>query len=585
MSHRWLHCWLYLALLTLGVIGAGAWYQGQSPEQIPAPTIRVNTHLVLVDVVVTDKSGRPVTGLKPEDFTVEEKGKKQKIAFFITPEEAQQQSQPPELGPGIYSNRPEFRSSGGPVVAIVLDAVNTPFQDQAYARLQMLKYAAEQIKPGERVGIFTLTNALGMLQDFTSDPTVLAAALKKFRPEEKLSQNAMAASTPSSGGGAALRPGAEAMMDVAQAAAATFQSVQVAYDFDRRTEITLEAMRSLARIVGGMEGRKEIIWLTAAFPFELIPRDQSYSDAELLADLPNINIRSVETRSAGAIAATQRTSYAPQIREVEAQLVSSQIAIYPVDVRGLVSGMEFKTGDAAAAHSTAEASALGSTAIGRVSDVAASQETMRSIAAETGGKAYVNQNEIGQGVALALEDASASYTLGYYPSDKRWDGKYRTIKVKVDRDGLEVHHRQGYFAIDPSQEKNRKPEQSVAQALQDVVPNTQVTFSAQIKRADTGKIGVDFLVDPKTVSAEDSSGGKKLNLMIYAAVFAPDGKMVANRSIKIDQSFKPDVYDQIMQRGILTHLDLDPEPAKYALRLAVLDARTGMIGTLDATTP
>jgi hypothetical protein len=314
-------------------------------------------------------------------------------------------------------------------------------------------------------------------------------------------------------------------------------------------------------------------------------RGISYSDAELLADLPNVNIRSVETRSAGAIAETQRTSYAPQIREVEAQLVSSQIAIYPVDVRGLVSGMEFKAGDAATAHSTAEASTLGSTAIARVSDVAASQETMRSIALETGGKAYVNQNDIGQGVALALDDASASYSLGYYPSDKKWDGKYRTIKVKVDRDGLEVHHRQGYFAIDPSQEKNRKPEQSVAQALQDAVPNTQVTFSAQVKRADKGKIEVSFLVDPSTLTAEDASGGKKFNLLLYAAVFAPDGKMVENRSLKIDQSFKPEVYAQIQQHGILTRLELDSQPAKYSLRLAVMDSRTGMIGTLDALTP
>lgn len=581
MRNRSPHRWASVALLAVGVLGAGAWYQGQTAEPIPNPTIRVSTHLVLVDVVVTDKSGKPMTGLKPDDFTVEENGKKQKIAFFTTPEEARRQSEPPQLGPGIYTNRPEFRSPGGPAVAIVLDAANTPFQDQAYARLQMLKYAATQIKPGQQIGIFTLTGSLGVLQDFTTDPDILLLALKKFKPQDQAFQNAVPAAL--SGGSEALRPAAQTMIEQAEGVLADFQSVQLGYDLDRRTEVTLQGMRSLTRILGGIPGRKEIIWLTAAFPFELVPRNQNVSEAELLADLPTIDIRqkNVDTRSAGALAATQRTSYDREISEVQAQMASSQIAIYPVDVRGLASGMEFQREDAA----NRQSASIAGRAMARMSDVTASQETMRSIAAETGGKAYVNQNEIGLGVISALADNAASYTLAYYPSEKKWDGKYRTIKVKLGREGVEARYRHGYFAIDPSQEKDRKPEQSVAQALQDVVPNTQVTFSAQIKRADTGKIGVDFLVDPKTVSAEDSSGGKKLNLMIYAAVFAPDGKMVATRSIKIDQSFKPDVYAQIMQRGILTHLDLDPEPAKYALRLAVLDARTGMIGTLDAITP
>jgi VWFA-related protein len=550
----------------------------QQGSSQPPPTIRVTTHLVLVDVVVTDKAGKPVSGLKAENFTIEEKGKKQKVSFFSTPEDAQQQGAPPELAPGLYSNKPEYRSPGGPVTAILLDAVNTPFKDQAYSRLQMLKYVREQLKPGQRIGVFTLTNGLGVLQDFTADPKILEAALEKYKPQEQEFQKAVP--PPVSGGVAA----PNAQIEATQAAAAAFQAVQLSYVSDRRVEMTLEAMRSLGRILSGIPGRKEIIWMTAAFPFDLIPENRDISEAELLADLPNIDVRqkSVDVRAAGSYAASARGRYAQQIKETGAQMADAQIAIYPVDVRGLASGMEFEREDTAGR----QGAAISDVAFVRLSDATASQQTMREIAAETGGKAYVNQNEIKDGVALALADNSAAYTIGYYPEDNKWDGKYRTVKVKLDRNGVEMHHRSGYFAIDPSQLKNRNSDQSLAEALRDVVPDTQVTFSAQVKPGDKGKVSVDYLVDPKTISTEDSGGGKKLKFSYYAAVVSADGKVVDTRSAKVDQVFKQDVYDQILQKGILLHLDLNP-PAdkKDQLRLAVQDDRTGMVGTIDAHMP
>src|ERR1700704_2089175 len=133
-------------------------------SQQPAPTIRVGTHLVLVDVVVTDKQGKAVTGLHPEDFVVEENGKVQKVASLATPGE----NSPAEaLPPGIYSNRAQYRSPGGPITVMLLDAIDTPFTNQAYARTQMLRFVQEQYKPGQRMGIFTLTGSLNVLQDFT----------------------------------------------------------------------------------------------------------------------------------------------------------------------------------------------------------------------------------------------------------------------------------------------------------------------------------------------------------------------------------------------------------------------------------
>ncbi|HEY7615817.1 MAG TPA: VWA domain-containing protein, partial [Terriglobales bacterium] len=147
-----------LLVLALGSLALSGWYQAPSSSaaQVPAPTIRVTTHLVLVDVVVTDKQGNPVSGLRREDFAVEENGKAQKIATFATPAESRAAEAVGELPPGIYSNRPQYRTPPGPVTLLLLDAINTPFKDQAYARLQMLRFVQQQYKPGQRMGIFTL---------------------------------------------------------------------------------------------------------------------------------------------------------------------------------------------------------------------------------------------------------------------------------------------------------------------------------------------------------------------------------------------------------------------------------------------
>src|SRR5438132_6735296 len=159
--------------LLAAIVALTVGLSGQTPQpssEVPAPTIRVTTHMVLVNVVVTDKQGKAIPGLRPEDFVVEENGKTQRIASLGTPSENAPTA--PALPPGIYSNRAQYRSLGGPVTVMLLDAIDTAFSNQAYARSQMLRFVQEQYKPGQRMAIFTLTGSLNVLQDFTSDPQI-----------------------------------------------------------------------------------------------------------------------------------------------------------------------------------------------------------------------------------------------------------------------------------------------------------------------------------------------------------------------------------------------------------------------------
>jgi VWFA-related protein len=249
----------------------------------------------------------------------------------------------------------------------------------------MLKYVAEQSESGHPMAVVTLTDQLRVLQPFTSESQVLTTAIKSFKPQLPIIPNSEIGST--------------------QAQLADFANLQITYNLERRTLITLDAMRTLARMLGGLQGRKNVVWLTAQLPFDLIPEERAMTQEQLMADLPGQGAqRSVIVNANGVMAAEQRELHAQEIRDAETQLASAGIAIYPVDMRGLMmSGIDSSIG------------------------------TMEEIAAETGGKAYTSQNEIKYGIALAASDEKASYSLGYYPENKKWDGKYRAIKVNSTR--------------------------------------------------------------------------------------------------------------------------------------------------------
>jgi hypothetical protein len=330
-------------------------------------------------------------------------------------------------------------------------------------------------------------------------------------------------------------------------------------------------------MLGGLPGRKNVVWLTANLPFDLIPEDRVVSDAELMEALPNVKQKSLGTIAAGSLAAQQRAMHGQEIREAESRLASASIAIYPIDLLGLVSGME----SSAAKVDLISDTALSDRASARISGLTTSHGTMEEVAAQTGGKAYFNQNEIKEGVTLAASDENASYSLGYYPENKKWDGKLRNIKVKVSQDDTQIRYRKGYFAIEPGPAKEHNYEQDVAAALEVDAPSTQVSFMAQAKPTDPGKMRVVFLVDAHTLTAEDSGGNKKMNVNLYATVWGAGDKSLAAQSVKVDKSFDAATYQQILDHGMMVPVDLTIPAGGTELRLAVLDNKTGFIGTVS----
>ena len=161
---------------------------------------QANARIVVLDVVVTGKNRRPLTGLQKQDFVLSEDGHPQTITYFEEHTGAQPlQVTPPDPTPNIFTNIPRVKPSDS-VTVLVLDSLNTPLDDQSFVRAQMLKYLK---KPnlGRRIAIFTLGTQLRLLQSFTDDPALLTAAINNRKngagPETSplLQSNAEAAAT------------------------------------------------------------------------------------------------------------------------------------------------------------------------------------------------------------------------------------------------------------------------------------------------------------------------------------------------------------------------------------------------------
>ena len=279
------------------------------------PTLKTNTKIVVIDVVVTDKEGKPVKNLKGSDFALAEDGAPQTISHFdahasLSAEDAAKVEAMPKLAPNVFTNYSPVKIDG-PVTILLFDALNTKMSDQSIVLKQMLKYL-DTPHPGVRMELFELNAGLKLIQGFTSDPEVLRAALmnRKAAPQasaqmdKPLSDDAteisMADVQDSSGlihkdiqvdMKKALGPGDDLNLN---------RSSQKGFQLWSRQTGTLNAMAGLAHYLGGLPGRKNLLWFSGSFP---IP--QSWPDMT------------------------------EKLHQTMALLGKSQVAVYPIVAYGL----------------------------------------------------------------------------------------------------------------------------------------------------------------------------------------------------------------------------------------------------------
>jgi VWFA-related protein len=554
--------------------------QVQQSSTDSSTVIRATTRLVQLDVVVTDSSGHPPKDhLSEKDFTILEDGKPQKVSFFsfqqIEGQEKQQVPRLPQLPPHVATNRPEYRHSVGPPVILLLDGINTPVENQIVVRQQMLKFMADHFDPHMRIAVFLLGNELTVLQDFTSDPTLLTAALQKYRsqgsaagrmggtdlqlqaPTAEGPIGPQAAGLGSSGGSGG--SGSQSVPGLASKLA-RFEKEVNANTLEMRIAHTVDALSGIAHYLAGFPGRKVVIWFSASFPLNLSVVDPEDFDV-------------------------YRT-YADRVRNTTNLLSDAQVAIYTVDARGLVGSV------------VADPSDTGRDEYGRMAltvdehmranrketfERFNKEDSLTKVAQETGGRAFLNTNDFDRVIVESVRDSSTFYQVGYYPSHKQWDGRFHTIKVKVAVDGLVVRHRRGYYATDPEKWRKSGEGEMKAALERDSIVSTGVLFYARaMPPSGNADVKVEFLVDPHTITfAPQSENQHECNLEFQVQAFTPEGKLVKAEVQQAEAPLKQDTYDRIQKSGLPMPVSIKLAPGQYMLHLGVRDNRTGQFGTSE----
>ena len=400
-----------------------------APAQAPKPavTLHASTQLVVVDVVVTDKNRKPVHGLKQTDFALTEDNAPQTLNHFeehsaLTAAEATKFQEMPKLPPGFFTNyTPE--PVNGAVNILLLDTLNTPVKDQMFVRQQLITYL-NSAAPGSRIAIFGLTSRLIILQGFTTDPAVLKAVAShtKTSKSSPLLQDAV-------GGGGIQNSTADDMEDQGFPADMVanmrqFEAETQSFQTQLRVNYTLEAMSQLARYLSSIPGRKNLIWLSGSFPISILPDGTLNDPFAVMAD-------------AGE-----------EFRNTVNLLARSQVAVYPIDARGLAGSPVF---DAATSRNYGRNPARMQQDMNKFSnDTADEHSTMKEMAEGTGGYVFYNTNGLAQAVAAAIDEGSNFYTLTYTPTNANRKGEFRKIKVQMARQGYNLAYRHGYYADDPA---------------------------------------------------------------------------------------------------------------------------------------
>jgi len=568
------------AVLVLSICASAILVQAQVPQSSSDSTtvIRATTRLVQVDVVVTDSSGHPAKDrLTEKDFTILEDGKPQKVSYFSFQQfEAQEKRQLPQLPPHVVTNRPEYRRSVGPPIILLLDGINTPVENQMVVRQQMLKFLADHFDPHMRIAVFLLGNELTVLQDFTSDPALLTAAMQKYRSQAsaagRLAGTDVQLQAPTfdgpnlppqapaqSGAGSGLDSNGRSLMNIGYALA-RFEKETNASTMEMRVAHTADALSSIARYLAGFPGRKVVIWFSASFPLNL-----SVVDAE------DFDVY---------------RSYADRVRATTNQLSDAQVAIYTVDARGLTGNVisdPSDTGRDANGRMALTVDAHMNANSKEIFERFNKEESLTKVAQETGGRAFLNTNDLDRAIAESVRDSSTFYEVGYYPTHKQWDGKFHTIKVKVAGDGLVVRHRRGYFATDPEKWRKSGAGEMKAALEKDSIVSTGVLFYARaMPPSGNADVKVEFLVDPHTITFEEQAEHQhECNLEFQVQAFTPEGKMVRAEVQQAEAPLKAETYDRIQKSGLPMPVSIKLAPGQYTLHLGVRDNRTGQFGTSE----
>ena len=537
----------------------------------------LGVELVQVDVVVTDKDGRPVSGLTALDFEVKEDGKTQDLAYFGVEERGDPGAEAPVPAPPAKGLPPDIipppppppavRGKGRAIV-LVVDDLHITAANAVQARAALLKFVDEQLTVDDAVALITTSGRVVLAQELTRDRAALRAALERLsliqgrrvQANEVPHLTEYQAEMIDRGDPEAIRLAVQEILqanpDIGESLAllqATQRAESMLVEVMNDSGQTIRALEQVVRALGPLRGRKLVVLLSDGFLVGLGASDSRHYDLRRVTD-----------------AATR-----------------SGVVVYALDTGGLVA--EAPGGDASfGGGAVITAPGVRESLQGR--SLEALRDGMVALSEDTGGFLARSGNDLSAGLGRILRDSRLYYLLAYQPSNTKRDGKFRRIEVKLrSRPGLRVRARRGYYAADeraaaaaPETSAARR-EREIAQGFHSLLPLTGIPVRLVADFVDLPPDGPRALVkaqiDVRHVGFERKIDHHAAELDVAGVVFDEAGNAAAQLPGETSSLKLPlDNFQAVRREGLLYEKAVALRPGRYLVKLVVRDPSSGLLG-------
>jgi VWFA-related protein len=508
-----------------------------SPATPQSQVIRTATRLVQVNVVVQNKDGTPITSLKEADFTLLDNGQPQKIAFFSANTSASVAAR--ALPAHMFTNRADLKGEDpGANIVILFDALNTDFEDQSFARQQVLRFL-RSFKPQDHVAIFALTTDLLLLHGFTEDATALRSSVDRFSPRLLA---AFDASHPTDFHVSGLEndPFFKSFENHVNNANGEIADLRTADRF----RITYSALVAIANYVGSIPGHKSLVWISGGIPIQIGLEHIGVADRD--------NFSLANSGVPGAVG---------DMSGLARELNRANMAIYPVDVHGI------DVDDSSARFFLRQNL----------------RDTFRLLADKTGGKAFYGTNDVAGAIGSAFEDGRYTYTLGFYPDHGKWDGKFRDISIHLAVQGAYLRYRRGYFALPEKSERATVVNADLHDAAVSALDATDLgitLFCKPLPPSSAHLLQLQVGVEPKQFLLHEKENHVAGGLDLVFLQKDSSGKFLAAEKQHVDVKFSHPEYESLVKSGLVLQRRLAIDAGTTEIRVLVRDEGSGSVGSV-----
>ncbi len=315
----------------------------------------------------------------------------------------------------------------------------------------------------------------------------------------------------------------------------------------------MSALEGIANHVAYVPGRKSLVWVSGSFPISI-----GY-DADSLLQIGR-----------------EHRSFGEALEHAARALNQANMAIYPVDARGLM---------APALYSASNARGFSPGVSARPPGLSPDQgnfDTMIMLADRTGGKAFYNTNDIEGAVQRALADGQFTYTLGFYPSHGKWDGRFHELKVRVKEKGLTLRHRKGYFAAPDPPGEASESQAALDAAVWSPIEWTNLNLLVTLKafQPSSRTIELQVAMDTRELLLESKDGRWSGKVYVLLSQLGAGNKRISGEKETVELNLKQDTYEKLLKIGTKFSGRLTLAPDIENLRVVAQDASSGSIGTL-----